>query len=755
MGAQVLEWSARVVLMALATAAALRALRIRGAGARHLAWTGVVAAMLLLPAWTAWGPKVTVPVLPAVQQPLAAAPQLQRGEVPMPDTAPLSSAAPPVSAMPQVQTYMNWNWIAIGCYLLGLGALLFRFVAGTFHARLLVRRARLVAGLRTSAQCVAPVTVGWFRPVVVLPEGWQNWSEAELDAVLTHEREHVRRRDPLVQWLAMLNRCIFWFHPLAWWLERKLSALAEDACDAAVLRRGHDPRDYSAYLIDLARSVERAGARVTVWGAAIGGSTLSARIHRMMQGRPAPALSRRRATAAAAICVLTLAAFAACKLERAQKPAQGQLSMNAMAKRDAGERKKSADKEQALLAEARGLTPDQAAAKIAGLKANPQDNAAYYQLMRYFEFKSDVLGKNVLILWYIEHQPAGTVRPWHINPAGDRAGYARGKRLWLENVKKPGASADVYDRAAAFLEGADKPLAEDILLAGRKAYPNDSRWEDALGRHYAQVLLGSAEPRTEYNVFRVVSAKEANSPYARSVRAKLVASDDAPMLAQTAQWLIAWGRGPNGRGLNSDIIGLATAYADRALALEPDSKLARQIGFSTQNRKEGLRLAELGKLPPAEQARLSDRDRMLLLPRLMSAAWSKGSLDDAAAKARELLGLAARNPKDPSYGDAVFEANIMLGKAALRRSDKRASARYLLAAAETPGSEQLRRSYIQMNLPRALVDWGERDAVAQFLERMAPKTDRAKDFQDWAAQIRKGINPDMGPTRVGCGQDPC
>ena len=146
---------------------------------------------------------------------------------------------------------------------------------------------------------------------------------------------------------------------------------------------------------------------------------------------------------------------------------------------------------------------------------------------------------------------------------------------------------------------------------------------------------------------------------------------------------------------------------------------------------------------------------MLLLPRLMSMAWSKGSLDDAAAKARELLGLAARNPKDQNYGDAVFEANIMLGKAALRHGDKRASARYLLAAAETPGSERLRRGGIQMNLPRALVDWGERDAVAQFLERMAPKTDRAKDFQDWAAQIRKGINPNMWPTRVGCSEDPC
>jgi hypothetical protein len=56
-----------------------------------------------------------------------------------------------------------------------------------------------------------------------------------------------------------------------------------------------------------------------------------------------------------------------------------------------------------------------------------------------------------------------------------------------------------------------------------------------------------------------------------------------------------------------------------------------------------------------------------------------------------------------------------------------------------PGSEQLRRGdgfsfgVMDMNLMRALVDWGERDAVAQFLERMGPKTNRTKEFLDWAA----------------------
>jgi hypothetical protein len=140
----------------------------------------------------------------------------------------------------------------------------------------------------------------------------------------------------------------------------------------------------------------------------------------------------------------------------------------------------------------------------------------------------------------------------------------------------------------------------------------------------------------------------------------------------------------------------------------------------------------------------------------MRSAWIRKP-DDAATKARELLDLAARNENDTLYGDAMFEANLILGKIALRRGDRKAAARDLLAAAGTPGSARIRRGQFEMNLPRALVDWGERRAVAEFFERMAPKTVRSSQFQDWAAEIRKGVNPDLIPafSFLGCSQDPC
>jgi hypothetical protein len=162
-------------------------------------------------------------------------------------------------------------------------------------------------------------------------------------------------------------------------------------------------------------------------------------------------------------------------------------------------------------------------------------------------------------------------------------------------------------------------------------------------------------------------------------------------------------------------------------------------------------------MSPAELATVSDSDRILLTLSLMRKAWMQQKPDEAEARAHALLDLTARHQNDALYGDALFEANVLLGKMALRRGDKKAAARDLLAAADTPGPDRIRRGEFEMNLPRALVDWGERRPVAEFFERMAPKTVRLKQFQDWAAEILKGINPDLIPTMSvqGCSQDPC
>jgi len=182
----------------------------------------------------------------------------------------------------------------------------------------LARLATEQSGKLTNPSCTAPMTVGWMRPKVILPEYWHRWPKAQLDAVLLHEREHVRRPDPLVQWVALLNRAIFWFHPLAWWLERRLSALAEEACDAAVLAKGHDARDYSEYLLDIARSVMQAGGRLDANAAAMPGRFLPARLRKILETSLPPRISRTRAICTALACAMTTGIFFGGTLDHAR-----------------------------------------------------------------------------------------------------------------------------------------------------------------------------------------------------------------------------------------------------------------------------------------------------------------------------------------------------------------------------------------------------------------------------------------------------
>ena len=300
-----LECAVRAALLVAGAALVLYAMRVTAAAARHSVWTSVVLVMLVLPIWTAWGPKAPLRLLPPLVQTSA-----NEAIIP-PDT--LSTAFVPSPLLSTRQA------VLLGVYLSGLCLLLLRLAIGTVRARRLVRQSVLQDGMRISSLCAAPVTVGFLHPTVILPETWCLWPQAQLDAVLTHECEHARRRDSLVQWLALLNRALFWFHPVAWWLERRLSALAEEACDNVVLAQGHSPREYAEYLIEIARSVTRSGARLNVAGMAMPGSFLPERIQKIIEGGPVPRISRTRMACVAVICTLTCTVFAAGTLDHARQ----------------------------------------------------------------------------------------------------------------------------------------------------------------------------------------------------------------------------------------------------------------------------------------------------------------------------------------------------------------------------------------------------------------------------------------------------
>jgi beta-lactamase regulating signal transducer with metallopeptidase domain len=314
MASVLFESAVRATLLAAAVALVLRAMRIESPAVRHAAWSSIVAIMLLLPDLVMWGPKASFRILspePKQSASLMATPSAA-------DAVAVPAEAQTTAIDAPLRSRWSWRTFLTGLYLLGLATFLLRLAVGTLQVRRLVRSAIVDNGNVTHAACSTPVTVGWLNPIVILPADWSQWPQRQLEAILAHEGEHIRRRDPLFQWVALLNRAVFWFHPLAWWLERHVSALAEETCDAAVLARGHDPGEYSEYLLELARSAARAGGRVPTLGTALPGARLPHRIRQILDGRQAPSISRLRLACTATVFAIVGVTFAIGNLAHAQ-----------------------------------------------------------------------------------------------------------------------------------------------------------------------------------------------------------------------------------------------------------------------------------------------------------------------------------------------------------------------------------------------------------------------------------------------------
>jgi beta-lactamase regulating signal transducer with metallopeptidase domain/predicted nucleic acid-binding Zn-ribbon protein len=226
-----------------------------------------------------------------------------------------------------------WNWARVKSMLtmlyLAVGAiLLLRLLAGLSVAFRIWRRSEPIANFseqtlpslgtrvlraRASRDLATPVTIG---STVILPADYAGWDPAKLRIVLAHEHAHVRQGDFYLQSLAAFHLAIFWFSPLGWWLQRKLSELGEALSDRAGLEQATDPASYAQVLLEFAampRTSPFAGALTGV--AMARSSNLSSRIERILNARRfrlAFLGGRRHAVLAATLVPAVLVAVVAC-----------------------------------------------------------------------------------------------------------------------------------------------------------------------------------------------------------------------------------------------------------------------------------------------------------------------------------------------------------------------------------------------------------------------------------------------------------
>jgi hypothetical protein len=98
-----------------------------------------------------------------------------------------------------------------------------------------------------------PSVIGFLKPRILIPEClFSHLTPGELEQVVLHEAEHLRRRDDWTNLLQKFLLVLFPLNPALAWMERQLCREREMACDEGVVRRTLAPRTYAACLTTLA-----------------------------------------------------------------------------------------------------------------------------------------------------------------------------------------------------------------------------------------------------------------------------------------------------------------------------------------------------------------------------------------------------------------------------------------------------------------------------------------------------------------------
>lgn len=337
-------------------------LKRQPASVRHLIWFLSLVGIILLPIFELLVPELPLPLVPSnltkfipetprttkpvildepvlssVRSQLAteavAAPDLPASQPSLADTIP--TIAETKSSESQSR-HIDWLAIEQLIWLSGTAAVLLPLLVGTFSVwrigkdcRLLVSGAttdlvvelcgrlgigKAVRVLQTS-RTTMPVTWGFYRNTILLPETFTSWSEERQRFVLLHELAHVKRRDCCTQLIAWVICAIFWFNPLAWLALRRMRVERERACDDIVLSQKMQASDYASHLLEIARLFKSSIPASMAAIAMAKPTQLEGRLLAILEAKPDRAsLTRGKALCIATTVGVVMLSLAACKI---------------------------------------------------------------------------------------------------------------------------------------------------------------------------------------------------------------------------------------------------------------------------------------------------------------------------------------------------------------------------------------------------------------------------------------------------------
>jgi len=223
--------------------------RLRAPGILHLYWRLLMVACLFL---------VFQPLAPiSVQGPISVpfVEELVATANPSPGVQDSNSGNPYVwlSGLLVTGVLLRLIWLGVGFYRL------YRLQPRTMHHSLpphlhaLEEELGVSAKYRRSGEVAGPVTFGWLRPVVILPESFGQLDQGMQRAVVCHELLHVKRRDWLWNTVDELVRSLFWFHPAFHWLMRRIQLTREQVVDEQAVRLLGARKTYLQSLVEIVK----------------------------------------------------------------------------------------------------------------------------------------------------------------------------------------------------------------------------------------------------------------------------------------------------------------------------------------------------------------------------------------------------------------------------------------------------------------------------------------------------------------------
>ncbi len=377
-----------------------------------------------------------------------------------------------------------------------------------------------------------------------------------------------------------MNKCLFWFHPVAWWLERRLPVLAEHAADDAALAVSFDAQAYAHLLLDSAAQLDSVGNRLIWNSAAMSGPVVALRIRRVLDVRtverlrPLGKISRALLVSAGAILIWISTTVDVRTLAAGQ--ANGPEGVKEFAWQ---------------------MTAEQVTALEQELAANPENETVRERLLEYYGFTAmcaqgirgglptppgcrdrdiEVAASRriPLALWLIDHHPESDLNKMaFISPQLDGgSGYEDARNHWLTQVNLHPNDARVLLNAADILGYNSTQEKIDLLQRGRKLDP--ALGTEPLARLYSAILLSGNEPGL-----------------AAQVRKELQSSTDLALVGSVATHVV---EGGVTHLSTSDRYALGAELVTHAQTLDPTNR-------DWSDLMEGVKAIPAGAIPVVAQ----------------------------------------------------------------------------------------------------------------------------------------------------------